>query len=163
VPLILYATDDSLPRGKVVEARARVLDLMPTLLDYLGLEMPANLAGKSMMSAIDGLGPPELPSHFVAETQLRSSNAIGLYGPQWEYFEHRAPHPGTDPREVQEKGGHERGSATNQLEVQPESGRAMRSFLQEWESSHPRAEPTERATPLPALEEEQLRALGYID
>jgi arylsulfatase A-like enzyme len=31
VPLILYATDDSLPRGKVVEARTRLLDLMPTL------------------------------------------------------------------------------------------------------------------------------------
>jgi arylsulfatase A-like enzyme len=27
-----------LPRGKVVEARTRLLDLMPTLLDYLGNE-----------------------------------------------------------------------------------------------------------------------------
>jgi hypothetical protein len=39
----------------------------------------------------------------------------------------------------------------------------VQTFLREWESAHPRAKPTKRATPLPALEEEQLRALGYLD
>jgi arylsulfatase A-like enzyme len=163
VPLILYATDDSLPRGKVIEARARLLDLMPTLLDYLGLEAPAGIAGKSMVPAIDGQEPPELPWGLVAETQLRWSNAIGVYGPHWEYFEHRAPHPGTDPQELQEKGKRERGSMSNQLGAHPEAGSALQTFLREWESAHPRAKPTKRATPLPALEEEQLRALGYLD
>jgi hypothetical protein len=35
--------------------------------------------------------------------------------------------------------------------------------LQQWESSHPEAKPTKRATPIQALETEQLRALGYIE
>jgi arylsulfatase A-like enzyme len=162
-PLILHSTDDSLPRGTVVEARSRLLDLMPTLLDYLGLEAPPNMVGKSLMAAINGSDPPELPSRFVVETEFRRSNAIGVYAPRWEYFEHRAPHAGTDPRELQKKGGRERGTVSNQLESNPEVGDALRAFLQQWEKTHPKAKPTKRATPLPALEEEQLRALGYID
>jgi arylsulfatase A-like enzyme len=163
VPLILYATDDSLPRGTVIEARSRLLDVVPTVLDYLGLEAPPNIAGKSMMAAIDGSEPPELPSRFVVETQFQRSNAIGVYAADWEYFEHRAPHPGTDPRELQKKGGGERGSKTNQLEAHPGVGDALQAFMQQWESTHPKAKPTKPATPLPALEEEQLRALGYLD
>lgn len=163
VPLILHSTDDSLPRGTVVEARSRLLDLMPTLLDYLGLEAPPNMVGKSLMAAINGSEPPELPSRFVVETEFRRSNAIGVYAPRWEYFEHRAPHAGTDPRELQKKGGRERGTVSNQLESNPEVGDALHAFLQQWERTHPKAKPTKRATPLPALEEEQLRALGYID
>jgi arylsulfatase A-like enzyme len=172
VPLILYATDDSLPRGKVIEARSRLLELMPTLLDYLGVDAPPEIVGRSMMAAIRGKSivstiwdsePPELPSRFVVETQFRRANAIGVYGPRWEYFEHRAPHAGTDPRELQKKGEREWGTKSNQLESHPEVGDAMQAFLQQWESSHPKAKPTKRATPLPALEEEQLRALGYLD
>ncbi|MEM8609936.1 MAG: hypothetical protein AAGF92_22780 [Myxococcota bacterium] len=32
-----------------------------------------------------------------------------------------------------------------------------------WERAHPKVKATKRATPLPAIEEAQLRALGYID
>ena len=163
VPLILYATDDSLPRGRVIESRTRLLDLMPTVLDYLGIEVPPDIAGKSMMAAIDGLEPPELPSGFVVETQFRRADAIGVYGPRWEYFEHHAPRPGTDPRELQVKGKPEQGTVSNQLAAHPEAGDALRAFLQQWESSHPEAKPTKRVTPIQALETEQLRALGYIE
>jgi hypothetical protein len=163
VPLVLYATDDSLPRGTVVEARIRLLDLMPTLLEYLGLEAPPNLAGKSVMAAISGSEPPDLPSRFVVETEFRRSNVLGVYTPQWEYFEHRAPHAGTDPRELQKKGGGEHGAMSNQLESEAEVGDALHTFLLQWERTHPKAKPTKRAMPLPALEAEQLRALGYID
>lgn len=163
VPLIFYATDDSLPRGKVVEAPSRLLDLMPTLLDYLGVEAPTAMAGKSMMPAIDGEQLPALPSKFVSETQLRSADVIAVYGAQWEYIEHRNPHPGTDPRELQAAEGRERGSKTNEIEEHPQTGASMRAFLRQWEGRHPRAKPMPLKVPLSALEEEQLRALGYID
>jgi arylsulfatase A-like enzyme len=163
VPLVLYATDESLPRGKVVETRSRLLDLMPTLLGYLGIEEPPGLSGESMMAAVNGEEPPELPSRFVVETEFRTANAIGVYGPRWEYFEHRAPHRGTDPRELQKQGERERGTMTNQLEAQPKAGEAMQAFLEQWESTHPKAKPTRPAAPLPKVEEEQLRALGYLE
>jgi arylsulfatase A-like enzyme len=163
VPLILYATDDSLPRGQVIEARSRLLDLMPTLLDYLGLVAPPGIVGKSMMPYLNGSGPPELPSRFVVETQFREADAIGVYAPKWEYFEHRVSHPGTDPRELQRNGANERGTTTNQIESHPELGDDRRAFLQQWEAKHAKAKPTKRGAPLPALETEQLRALGYID
>lgn len=163
VPVILYATDGSLPRGKVVTTPSRLLDVMPTLLDYLGLDAPPGVAGTSMMAAVDGLEPSRLPEHFVAETEFRSSNVVAIYGPRWEYVEHRAPHVGTDPRELQDTRVPERGTKTNQLEAYPATGVELKTYLQEWERAHPRAEPTAPAAPLQALEEEQLRALGYLD
>ena len=163
VPVILYATDGSLPRGKVVTTPSRLLDVMPTLLDYLGLDAPPGVAGTSMMAAVDGLEPSRLSEHFVAETELRSSNVVAIYGPRWEYVEHRAPHVGTDPRELQDTRVPERGTKTNQLEAYPATGVELKTYLQEWEEAHPRAEPTAPAAPLQALEEEQLRALGYLD
>lgn len=163
VPLIFYATDDSLPRGKVVEGPCRLLDLMPTLLDYLGIEAPTGIAGKSMMPAIDGDESPELPPRFVTETYLRSAEAIGVYGSGWEYIEHRKPHPGTDSYELQATEGYERGSKTNQIDARPEIAASMRAFLEQWERRHPRSEPTRLKAPLSALEEQQLRELGYIE
>jgi arylsulfatase A-like enzyme len=163
VPLILHATDDSLPSGRVVEAPTRLLDLMPTLLEYAGLEGVPGIAGKSTWGAIQGREPPQLPPHFVVETQWRESDAIGVYGARWAYLEHRAPHHGTDPRELQGRDVRERGSQTNQLATKPEVGEALRTSLQQWERAHPRAQATKRAAPLPAVEEEQLRALGYIE
>lgn len=163
VPLIFYATDDSLPRGKVVEAPCRLLDLMPTLLDYLAIQAPTEFAGKSMMPAIEGDELPDLPAKFVTETYLRSAEAIGVYGSEWEYVEHRRPHPGTDPRELQAIEGYERGTETNEIEARPETAASMQAFLEQWERRHPRAKPTRLKAPLSALEEEQLRALGYTD
>jgi hypothetical protein len=115
------------------------------------------------MAALDGSESPELPTRFVVETEFRRSNVIGVYTPRWEYFEHRAPHAGTDPRELQKRGGGERGTTSNQLASNSEVGDALRAFLQQWERTHPKAKQTKRATPLPALEAEQLRALGYLD
>ena len=43
-----------LPRGKVVEDRAQLVDLVPTLLDYLGLSNEHYLSGISLMSAVKG-------------------------------------------------------------------------------------------------------------
>lgn len=163
VPLILYATDASLPRGKVVDTPCRLVDLMPTLMDYLGLEAPEQMEGVSMMAAVDGDEPVELPSQFVVETELRSSNAIGVHGVPWEYFEHREPHQGTDREELQRTGTPERGSRTNQLGQHSDEGGAMRLFLEAWEEEHPKAPPTAAGGPLHPLEKAQLRALGYLD
>jgi len=75
----------------------------------------------------------------------------------------RTPPRYTDPRELQEKGENERGTKTNQLDTHPEVGDVLRAYLRQWEDVHPEAKPTQRVGPLPALETEQLRALGYID
>jgi len=91
------------------------------------------------------------------------ADAIGAYAPRWEYIEHRKPHRGTDPRELQRRGEPERGSETNQLDALPQVGDELQAFLKEWEQAYPKAEPTRPGTPLPAVQEEQLRALGYID
>ncbi len=52
VPLIF--SGGSLPKGVKVQERALLLDIMPTLLDYAGAEVPAGLFGSSLLPVIAG-------------------------------------------------------------------------------------------------------------
>jgi arylsulfatase A-like enzyme len=163
VPFVLHATDDSLPRGTVVKRPVRLLDVFPTILDHLDIEEPSGLAGTSLLGAVNGSSSPPLPERFVVETQCRTADVIGTYGGDWKYFEHRAVHPGTDPRELQKKGSVEKGTISNQLENHPAVSEELSAALRQWELDHPKAQPTKRAAPLLPVEEAQLRALGYIE
>jgi Flp pilus assembly protein TadD len=67
VPLVLYAP--TLFPAAVVSTPARQVDVLPTLLDALGVEPPPGLPGRSLLSVIEGRGggpaaPPE--SYFEA-------------------------------------------------------------------------------------------------
>lgn len=66
VPLILY-----LPRrfgARVVRATARHVDLLPTILEALGLPIPTGLPGRSLLAEAAGAASPEPPvaSYFEA-------------------------------------------------------------------------------------------------
>ncbi len=57
VPLLLYA-DGRLPEGRVVVSRARLIDLLPTLLDLVAVPAPDGLGGVSLVDDIRrGKGP----------------------------------------------------------------------------------------------------------
>jgi arylsulfatase A-like enzyme len=47
-----------IPRGAAVDAPVQNMDLMPTLLDRLGLDTPAGLDGASLRSLAEGRGGP---------------------------------------------------------------------------------------------------------
>lgn len=57
VPLLLYA-EGRLPEGRVVASRARLVDLLPTLLDLVAVPVPDGLGGTSLVDDIRrGKGP----------------------------------------------------------------------------------------------------------
>jgi arylsulfatase A-like enzyme/Flp pilus assembly protein TadD len=64
VPLILYSP--RMLRPRVVTERARHVDLLPTILDALGLEAPAGLPGHSLLTVASGGGADPAPSYFEA-------------------------------------------------------------------------------------------------
>jgi arylsulfatase A-like enzyme/Flp pilus assembly protein TadD len=64
VPLILYAPRSLHPA--VVRAPVRHVDVLPTVLDLLALEAPADLSGRSLLPLIAGGSPPAALSYFEA-------------------------------------------------------------------------------------------------
>jgi arylsulfatase A-like enzyme len=163
VPLLLYTPSSDLPRGKVIDRPVRLLDLMPTLLDYAGVPVPQGLRGVSLLPLIKGEAEDvKIPDRFVVETQFQRANKIGVYSRDWEFFENRDGHRGTSPKALHRFGVKETGVRTNVAQLHPEVARDLAAYLERWESEHPKAEPTLRTRDLPPLQREQLRALGYL-
>jgi len=95
IPLIIYSP--KLPRGKTVAEQVRITDIMPTLLDLVGVERPQGLRGVSLIPHIYGRGE-DLPafsengrvkdkySHFIGHinysyylASIRSDNLKLIY------------------------------------------------------------------------------------
>lgn len=163
VPFILHSTGDELPRGLVVQRPVRLLDMMPTVLDLLGIEGPEHMQGLSLRSLLgNDAAPPALPEHFVVESQLEKKHSLAVYARDWKYMEHRVAIAGTDARELQPRGGGENGSATSVLGDHPALADTLRDALRAWERAHPATPPTLRAAPLSDEMEAQLKSLGYL-
>src|SRR6185295_6853020 len=64
VPLVVYAPRLLGPR--VVRSPVRHIDLLPTVLDALGLDAPAGLPGRSLLPVAAGHGDRAVPSYFEA-------------------------------------------------------------------------------------------------
>ncbi len=163
VPLIFFHPGSSLKPG-VITRPVQSIDLMPTVLAYVGVSPPRGLAGHSLVPLINGSEDQlDLPRYFVAETYFRRSNKIAVYSAKWEYIENRDGQAGCDTRELQRNGTRQDGSLTNVLPENPKIAQALKKFLDEWEKSHPQAKPTpckDKEAMSKTLE--QLKSLGYI-
>ncbi len=161
VPLIMHHSRGRLPAGRVVESPVRLLDLTPTILDLLGIQRPDVMEGRSLRPEMNGASREASPR--VVETHFRGAHALGVYGDDFVYVEHRNPWPGTEPREVQRLGAEQDGALTNRIEDEPEIAERLRAVLAAWEEEHAMAPPTQVGQPLRDEEIEQLRALGYVE
>ena len=165
VPLILYSPEDTrhIPRGRRVRERVRLLDLMPTILDYLGIAVPQGAVGESLLPLISGKGPfPRLPSVFVAETNWREVDKIAAYGRHWKYIENRDEWGGVNKFELQQMGLVENGLLTDQIQNHGQIAEELKLALYDWEQSFPRAEPTSPVAEPTEEEVKQLKSLGYF-
>jgi arylsulfatase A-like enzyme len=164
VPLFFYTPSSDVPRGEVIDRPVRLLDLMPTLLDYAGVPAPKGVRGLSLLPLIRGdANDVSLPDRFVVETQFKKADKVGVYTRDWEYIESRDGHRGTSPRELHRVGVKEDGIRTNLARQYPDVARDLAAHLDRWEGEHPKAEPTLRTRDLPPVQREQLRELGYLE
>ena len=87
---------------------------------------------------------------------------MGVYTPEWTYFENRDDHPGLGQRELHVFGVMENGQRTDRSELNRGTTDRLGAYLERWEIEHPRTPATLPDKKLSPAEIDQLRALGYI-
>ncbi len=111
VPLILRAPSDEMSRGgAVVDAFTESVDLAPTVLDWLGVPVPAAMDGRSLLpflsvDAVEGwrdhvvaeldIGDPEVPTpwQYQMGLPLRSANLSILREDRWKLVHFNGGYP----------------------------------------------------------------------
>jgi arylsulfatase A-like enzyme len=162
VPLILIHSAGAV-KPNAVSAPVRLLDLVPTVLDFLELEIPAGVAGRSLLPLLgDPAAEIGLPPRFVVETYRPEAAKIGVYDSEWKYFENRDDWPMLGERELQAVGAREMGLFTDRIDVDAEASWDLDTFLEQWERDHPKVEPFYGEHRLPVGLLQQLEQLGYV-
>jgi len=162
VPLLLYHPGGALPRGRAVERPVRLLDVMPTILDFAGLRGPEAMEGRSLLPLARGEGDVELPEEFFAETRFQRRDKVAAYTTEWKYFENRESWSRLPRQTLHRAGVAEDGVRTDVSAEHPEVVERLAARVREWESAHPSAEPTPLVAPQSNEELRQLRELGYL-
>jgi choline-sulfatase len=157
VPLIVHEPAGT-RRLSTVDADAAVLsiDVAPTLLDLLGVDVPGEFEGRSILSGPRAVEEPiiSLGSYGSPQTERMMGTQKGVLRGPWRYlinsldgaeelYDHR-----NDPRE-----GHNVGAAN--AEVLADLRRVLSEFL-----ANPGTR--NRASDVSPAERERLRALGYV-
>ena len=78
VPLLFYSP--GLARPRVVDAPARHVDLLPTILDALALPLSAELPGRSLLDAAAGRPAGDVPTYFEALSGQLNRGWAPLHG-----------------------------------------------------------------------------------
>ena len=70
VPLIIRDPRRRASAGRIVHALTESVDIAPTILDWLGLEVPGAFDGRSLVPFLDGTTPADWRTHVFAELDL---------------------------------------------------------------------------------------------
>ncbi len=155
VPLIFFA-DKRLPGGTVVNARVRLIDLMPSVLDMTGNPVNKEVQGTSLLPYIEGRKDSDLPCYletFYPPETFGWSELRGIVDGDWKFI--RAPRSElydlkTDPKEEKDLSARQAATAAG-------LNRKLDDIIKACTS---KTEPGRRT--LSREEEDRLRSLGYI-
>ena len=150
VPLVFWAS--GLPARSISSPGAHV-DIMPTVLDLIGVEPPTGIDGRSFRAAIEGAQFDESPPIYFEALDANLTRGWaplrGVVDRMWKYIDLPAPELydlAGDPEE-----------RTNLVGRQPERVRELQRRLEQWASAP--APPHGHMDPATS---EKLRALGYV-
>ena len=94
VPLI-FSCPSLVPEGKVVEDQVRLIDIMPTILDFLHLEKNKEIQGASLIGLIKGeiksLNLPAYSESLYAKLHYNWSPLKSFRTEEWKYIKSPAP------------------------------------------------------------------------
>ena len=88
VPLILYA-ENHLPKGKIISARTRLIDILPSMLDMLNIKESYPYQGVSLIPYIEGKEQKDLDSYletYYPRENYGWSELTGLISEEWKYI-----------------------------------------------------------------------------
>ena len=155
VPLIFYAANN-LPQGDLIEARVRLIDIMPSVLDMLNITVSPSIQGTSLLPHIEGEKKEDLNSYiesYFPRENYGWSELVGLIDGDWKFI--KAPKQELynlrqDPRE-------EKNLIQEESKVALEKRDMLENIIKD--SISPLV--AEKRT-LTSEERERLRSLGYI-
>jgi arylsulfatase A-like enzyme len=163
VPLILYHPAGGL-KPHVVNQEVRLIDLAPTILDYVGIpRRPKGRVGRSLVALITGTAETvEMPEYEVAETRTEPWNRIAVYSRNWMYIENRDRFPKLKRFELQSRYRRQNGRFSDLIAIHPEVAAPMKEFLVRWEKKYPSGQVTRGKEKASRETLEQLKSLGYV-
>ncbi|MCI0616537.1 sulfatase-like hydrolase/transferase, partial [bacterium] len=140
-------------RGKKIMQQVQMVDVLPTFLDLVGIQIPEGLDGRSLLPLLDGMSWSEYPAIVETEYPLgigwsplyaaRSSQWKVIDAPQPEFYNIKE-----DPKEMK-----------NEERKSDSSVRSLSDKLQKYKKIPPM---NEKSNSEDAELQEQLRSLGYL-
>jgi arylsulfatase A-like enzyme len=157
VPLIIRAPHGG-KRGRQLEGRVSLVDLLPTVLDLAGLKTGAAVQGVSLRTSLEGGRAQDAGRTLYCEslhpTQFQCSQLNGIVEGSWKYI--RAP------RQELYDLTHDPGEKTNVLANEPQVATQMRKRLEEILPEMESAAPQRASSPADPDAVSRLQSLGYI-
>lgn len=169
VPLILCAPG-RLPAGRVVGGQARTIDIVPTVLDLLGLKAPPGLQGRSLVPLARGeASAPAPPAYSEAGRNFYRENPrqyLGGVAGKWRMVStdrYKLILIPRDPVALWELYDLEAdpGETKNIVAERPDVASGLKTTLMGLLATDPMREDREEP-PIPKDLQEQLRSLGYV-
>lgn len=147
-------------RGRVVDARVRTVDLLPTLLGWLGIGVPEGLDGRDLTPLIEGR---EREARIAYVEQVGYTNTVGVYWDRWVLRMRRpkARRAATGPVATLHRSDEDPDLIHDVRDEQPEVAARLEAAL-EAALDPAGARPT-LTRHVSDLEAKQLRALGYAE
>ncbi len=141
--------------GTVIDTPVSAIDIVPTVLDIVGLDIPKDLPGQSLVPLLEGGSLPPRP--LFAEVSGRTGEARAIIEFPWKYVHNFTQNTGElynleqDPQEL------------NNLVV-GEQKLALEMFgrLKDWVAATKPRWTLEESPPLSPTEIRRLRAMGYL-
>ena len=156
VPLLFHCPA-IMPKGRAIEEQVRTVDIMPTILDILDIEIPAWLQGESLVPMAEKKRSEGFPSYAETYFPYLSNGWSPLKAVRTERYKFiKAPKPELydlldDPHELK-----------NIVKEKARIAKEMGDRLEELERMFSSEEASPKRT-LSFEEREKLRSLGYVD
>jgi len=155
VPVIFYS-QNYLPKGLAINARVRLIDIMPSILEMLTIPVGKEVQGVSLLPYIEGRRRDDLPSYIETYSPRENhgcSELIGLINGEWKYIQ--APKPElynlkSDPQE-------EKNVIRQEEKITSSMRRELKEKIRKFSSKKDAGK-----RKLTTEERERLRSLGYI-
>ena len=162
IPMI-FSLPGTLPQGRALRANAELVDVAPTILEHLGVEVPAAMRGKDLFAALSE--GDEFQHDMPAFASMLGRDSVRFH--DWKLIvQHPLDgHAGQSRYQLFET-REDRGEHINAYPVEPIVAKALLQMLR-WRLDHDagfeRELPFEETAEYTAEQEEHLRALGYVN
>ncbi len=154
VPMIMVASK-KFPKNKGIKANVRLVDIAPTVIDFLGIENSQNFQGESLLPYVSGRKKRDLPFYMETVYPKESFNWAELKGVvdgEWKYV--------FAPKEELYNIREDPHESKNLFEIEKERAEQLKALMERMEKEFISGISGKRV--LSREDEERLRSLGYI-